>query len=113
VFSNISDDVPSSDFAAPNYNLKVYSTLSRYSYRFQMAKEILEGTLQHECLSNEAIRAIINHLRELPMVQQIWKPTVTPEDFTSCFKGVPEKTASFYSGRAVPHYKACCPIKEE
>jgi hypothetical protein len=79
----------------------------------QMANNILEGTLQHECLSNEAIRAIVNQLREHPMVQQIWKPIVMPEDFTSCFKCVPEKTASLYSGRSVPHYKACTQIKEE
>jgi hypothetical protein len=78
-----------------------------------MANDILEGTLQHECLSNEAIREIVNQLREHPMVQQIWKPIVTPEDFTSCFKCVPEKTASTYSGRSVPHYKACSQIKEE
>jgi hypothetical protein len=79
----------------------------------QMANDILMGTLQHECLSNEAIRAIMNQLREHPMVQQIWKPVVTREDFTSCFKCVPEKTASLYSGRSVPHYKACSQIKEE
>jgi hypothetical protein len=78
-----------------------------------MANNILEGTLQHECLSNEAIRAKLNQLREHPMVQQIWKPIITPEDSTSCFKCVPEKTASSYSGRSVPHYKACSQIKEE
>jgi hypothetical protein len=72
----------------------------------QMANDILKGTLQHECLSNEAIREIVNQLREHPMVQQIWKPVATPEDFTSCFKWVPEKAASSYSGRSVPHYKA-------
>jgi hypothetical protein len=55
----------------------------------QMTNDIFEGTLQHECLSNEAIRAIVNQLRENPMVQQIWKSIVTPEDFTSCFKRVP------------------------
>jgi hypothetical protein len=38
---------------------------------------------------------------------------VTPEDFTSCFKCVPEKTALSYSGRLVPLYKACSQIKEE
>jgi hypothetical protein len=79
----------------------------------QMANDILEGTLQHECLSYEAIRAIASQLREQPMVQQIWKPIVTPEDFTSCFKCVPEKTASSYPGRSVPHYKTCSQIKEE
>jgi hypothetical protein len=62
---------------------------------------------------NEAIRAIVNQLREHPMVHQIWKPIVTPEDFTSCFKCVPEKTAPSFSGRSVPHYKACSQIKEE
>jgi hypothetical protein len=35
----------------------------------QMANDISEGTLQHECLSNEAIRAILNQLRDHPMVQ--------------------------------------------
>jgi hypothetical protein len=47
------------------------------------------------------------------MVQQVWKPVVKPEDFTSCFKCVPENTASLYSGRSVPHYKAFSHIKEE
>jgi hypothetical protein len=79
----------------------------------QMANDILEGTLQHECLSNEAIRAIVNQLREHPMVQEICNPLVTPEYFTSCFKCVPEKTALSYSGRSVQHYKACSQIKEE
>jgi hypothetical protein len=79
----------------------------------QMAKYIFEGTLQHECLSNKAIRAIVNQLREHPMVQQLWKPVVMPEDFASCFNCVPEKIASLYSGRSVPHYKACSQIKEE
>jgi hypothetical protein len=79
----------------------------------QMANDILEGTLQHECLSNEAIRTIVNQLREHPILKQIWKPIVTLEDFTSCFKCVPEKTAWSYSGRSVPHYKACSQIKEE
>jgi hypothetical protein len=71
----------------------------------QMANNILKGTLQHECLSNEAIREIVNQLREHQMVQQILKPVVTPEDFTSCFKCVPEKTASSYLNRSVQHYR--------
>jgi hypothetical protein len=69
----------------------------------QMANDILKGTSQHESLSNEAIRAIMNQLREHPMVHQVWKSVVTPEYFTSCFKCVPENTASSYSGRSVPH----------
>jgi hypothetical protein len=79
----------------------------------QMANNVLEVTLQNECLSNEAIISIVNQQRENPMVQHIWKPIVTPEDFTSCFKFVPEKTASLYSGQSVPHYKASSQIKEE
>jgi hypothetical protein len=79
----------------------------------QMVNDILEGKLQHECLSNEAIRAIVNQLREHPMVQQIWKPVMMPEDFTSCFKCVQKKTASSYSVQPVPPYKACYQIKEE
>jgi hypothetical protein len=55
----------------------------------------------------------VNQLREHPKVQQIWKPFATPEDFTSCFKCVPEKTASSYSGLSVPYHKACSQIKEE
>jgi hypothetical protein len=37
----------------------------------QMANDILKGTLQHECLLNEAIRAIVNQLSDHPMVQKI------------------------------------------
>jgi hypothetical protein len=50
---------------------------------------------------------------EHPMVQQIVKPIVTPEDFTLCFKCVLKRTALAYSGRSVPHYKVCTHIKEE
>jgi hypothetical protein len=32
---------------------------------------------------------------------------LTPEDFKSAFKCVPEKTASSFSGRGVHHYKSC------
>jgi hypothetical protein len=57
----------------------------------QMANDILDGTLHHGCLSNEAIRAIVKQLREHPMLQQIRKPTMTPGDLTSCFKCGPKK----------------------
>jgi hypothetical protein len=36
----------------------------------QMANDMLESTVHQECLSNEASRAIMNHLREHPVVQQ-------------------------------------------
>jgi hypothetical protein len=55
----------------------------------------------------------LNQLREHPRVKKIWKPIVMQEDFTSCFKCVQENTASSYSGRSVPHYKACSQIIEE
>jgi hypothetical protein len=32
---------------------------------------------------------------------------VTPQDFKSAFKCMPEKTMSSLSGRGVHHYKAC------
>jgi hypothetical protein len=79
----------------------------------QMAYDILVDTLQHKCLSNEAIGAIMNQRREHPMVQQIWKPIVTLVDFTSCFRCVQQNTASSYSGRSVPYYNDCVQIKEE
>jgi hypothetical protein len=48
-----------------------------------MAQYIYDGTLEHDALSD------------------------TPEDLKSAFKCVPEKTASFFSGRGVHHYKTC------
>jgi hypothetical protein len=42
-----------------------------------------------------------------PSIDNILKPVVTPEDFKSAFKCVPEKTSSSFSGRGVHHYKAC------
>jgi hypothetical protein len=58
-------------------------------------------------MDNEAIRAIVGHLKRHPTIQGISKPIMTTADLQSCFKGVPEETASSYSGRSVPHYKAC------
>jgi hypothetical protein len=72
-----------------------------------MAENILNGTLEHECMDNAAIRAIVGQLKRHPTIQGSLKPIVTTADFQSCFKCVPEKTASSYSGRSVPHYKAC------
>jgi hypothetical protein len=53
------------------------------------------------------IVAIVQKLKRHPTIQGILTPIVSAKDFQSCFKCVPEKTASSYSGRSVPHYKAC------
>jgi hypothetical protein len=72
-----------------------------------MAEAILDGTFKHESLTDEALADIIKQLRKHPNVQEIIQPIVTEADFKSTFKCVPEKTASSFSGRGVPHYKAC------
>jgi hypothetical protein len=72
-----------------------------------MAEEILDGTLEHECMKDEAIRAIVQQLKRHVTIKCILTPIVYAKDFQSCFKCVPEKTASSYLGRSVPHYKAC------
>jgi hypothetical protein len=72
-----------------------------------MAENILICTLDHECMDNEAIHAIIGQFKRHPNIQGILTPIVTTADFQSCFKCVPEKLAPSYSGRSVPHYKAC------
>jgi hypothetical protein len=71
-----------------------------------MAVNILNGTLEHECMDNEALRAIVGQLKRHPTIQGILKPIVTTADFQSCFKCVPENTASSFSGLSVPHHKA-------
>jgi hypothetical protein len=73
----------------------------------QMAQDIYDGTLQHDALSDEVIYAIIVQLWKHPAIDKILKPAVSPEDFKSALKYVPEKTASSFSDRGVHHYKAC------
>jgi hypothetical protein len=58
-------------------------------------------------MDNEAIRVIVGQIKRQTTIQGILKPIVINADFQSCFKCFPEKTASSYSGRSVPHYKAC------
>jgi hypothetical protein len=72
-----------------------------------MAQDIYDGTLQHDALSDEAIYLIVVQLRKHPSIDNILKPFVSPEDFKSAFKCVPDKTASSFLGRGVHHYKAC------
>jgi hypothetical protein len=69
----------------------------------QMAQYIYDGTLQHDALSDEAIYAIVVQLRKHPAIDRILKLAVSPEDFKSAFKCVPDKTASSFSGRGVHH----------
>jgi hypothetical protein len=65
----------------------------------QMAHSIFEGTLEHAALSDSAIHTIVEQLQKYPAIDNILKPVVTPEDFKSAFKCVPENTASPFSGR--------------
>jgi hypothetical protein len=64
----------------------------------QMDQDIYDGTLQHDALSDEAIYAIVVQLQKHPAIDKILKPVVSPEDFKSAFKFVPEKTASSFLG---------------
>jgi hypothetical protein len=72
----------------------------------QMAQDIFEGKLEHAALSDSAIHTIVEQLRKHSAIDNILKPVVTPEDFKSAFKCVPEKTSSSFSGSGVNHYKA-------
>jgi hypothetical protein len=58
-------------------------------------------------MKDDVIRAISKQLKKHPTIQGILTPIVSVKDFQSCFKCMPKKTASSYSGRLVPHYKAC------
>jgi hypothetical protein len=68
-----------------------------------MAKDIFEGKLEHADFSDSAIHAIVEQLRKHPAIDKIMRPVVTPEDFKSALKCVPEKTASSFSVRGVHH----------
>jgi hypothetical protein len=68
-----------------------------------MAHDILEGKLEQADLSESAIHAILEQLCKNPAIHNILKPMLTPEDFKSAFKCVPEKTAFSFSGRGVHH----------
>jgi hypothetical protein len=56
-----------------------------------MAEEILDGTLEHDCMKDEAIRSIVQQLKRHPTIQGILTPIVSVKDFRSYFKCVPEK----------------------
>jgi hypothetical protein len=54
-----------------------------------MAEDILEGTLEHESLRDDATQAIVKQLRQDPAIHQIIEPIITVEDFKSAFKCIP------------------------
>jgi hypothetical protein len=72
-----------------------------------MAESILDGTIEHEALTDEAIHVIVKQLRQHSIIQKIIKHAVIVTDFKSAFNCVLEKTQSSYSCRGVHHYKAC------
>jgi hypothetical protein len=78
-----------------------------------MAEAILDGTFEHESLTDEALVAILKQLRKHPNVQEIIQPIVTEAYSKSAFKCVPEKMASSFSGRVVHHYKACDEVSDD
>jgi hypothetical protein len=78
-----------------------------------IAEATLDGTFEHDSLSDFALAAILKQLRKQPNVQYIIQPIVTEADFMSAFKCVPEKTASSFLGRGVHHYKACAEGSED
>jgi hypothetical protein len=64
-----------------------------------MAEAILDGTFEHDSLTDEALEAILKQLWKHPNVQEeIIQPIVTEADLESAFKCVSEKMASSFSG---------------
>jgi hypothetical protein len=78
-----------------------------------MAEAILEGTFEHDSLSDDALVAIVKQLRKYPGITEIIQPIITEADFKTALKCVPEKTASSFSGRGGHHYKACAEGSED
>jgi hypothetical protein len=46
-----------------------------------MAEAIIEGTFEHNALSDDALASIVKQLRKHPVVRQIVNHIVTEEDF--------------------------------
>jgi hypothetical protein len=86
---------------------------SRHTEDTPMSEAILDGTFEHDSLSNDALAVIVKQLRKHPAVREIIQPIVTEADFKSAFKCAPEKTASSFSGWGVHHYKACAEGSED
>jgi hypothetical protein len=77
-----------------------------------MVEEILDVTLEHECMKDEEIGSIVQQLKRHPTIQGILTPIISAKDLQSCFKCVSDKNASSYSGRSVTHYKACADVSK-
>jgi hypothetical protein len=65
---------------------------------------IYDGILEQDALSDLVIQEIVDQLKKHPLLVNIIKPVVTPEDFKSDFICVPVKTSPSLSGRGVHHY---------
>jgi hypothetical protein len=78
-----------------------------------MAEAIIDGTFEHDYLSNDILAAIVKQLRKHLAVREIIMPIITEAEFKSAFKCVQEKTASIFSSRGVHHYKACAKGSED
>jgi hypothetical protein len=57
------------------------------------AQAIYNVNFEHAALRDSSIQAIVKQLCKYPAIEKILNPVVTPEDFKSAFKCVPEKTA--------------------
>jgi hypothetical protein len=73
-----------------------------------MAENILNGTLEHECMDNEAIHTIVGQLKRHLNIQGILKPIVTTADFQSCFKCVPKKDSLVIFRTISPPLQGLC-----
>jgi hypothetical protein len=71
-----------------------------------MAEATLDGTFEHDSLSDDVLAAIVKKLRKHPTVRDIILTIITEAEFKSAFKCVPEETGSSFSGRGVHHYCA-------
>jgi hypothetical protein len=54
-----------------------------------MAEAILDGTLKHKSLTDEALASILQQLWKIPNVQEIIQPIVIEAGFKSEFEFVP------------------------
>jgi hypothetical protein len=51
-----------------------------------MVEDILDGTLDHDCMKDEEIWSIVQQLKRHPTIQGILTPIVSAKDFQSFFQ---------------------------